>query len=779
MKRLLPFLLLAGCAATPVPSSLPCPPVYHATLKNGVRVVLCPEGQAPCVSLKLSFRVSFRDEPPGRAGLAPSALTAVVRFGEGTWLHAVEARGGWCDPTNFAPEVFSQDIFLHTGDLDVGIAAIREMLQGTDPEHAASGGSLSQVKEMYPILHVSIPRPVDMLDRAGFAESFSGEPTAASGDLTQAELRAFLTRHFVPARAQVTVVGAFPPAGTLRALAKALEDLPNPPGYQPEPAQFSGFTPGLKVVDDSARRVRIAYPVPPEVPTVEAMVLAGLLQSHLRGLESCGACEASVDARPGQRLLRIEVPGDAVALLPILEARLAGFPASPTQESVRAAAEALWRQLASNGGGSGGMRTAYWISWKVAFESDPLGWAGHSPWEELDRLSRMDLQRLKALAAGILVPERQLAVASAPEGELAALTPRTGDPLRWTPLPFRDAPPPDQDPPCRQTFRDPSVRALDGGRVLFLEVADACWYTVHGYYPRGIFERGTRAYAAALEAAPPGAEFKARGDHLAFDLPSPCWTPGELEARLEEIQSWLRTPPAASAGGAPVPALNHACPGPAPSWILMVCGPHPVPALEALRLPGEPPSAPRPVAFSLPEESLRLPDAAPFDLIVPLVETDAESRAAARLLACWLDPQTRAKKTYGPFTLQLPTLVRPPQAVSRCKAGNAAHLVLRFQQGERREILEWAASGAKTVKLLREDSPVMENLKGHALSLREGFAKEDWRAMMVDAVAWQDGGGDPDWADRMDAALRAMTAAGFVEIVTPWLKAARVAGVPK
>lgn len=73
---------------TPVPGSNPAvelPAIWDTTLANNVRVLAVPNSETPTITIRATFDVGQRDEPPGKAGLT-SLMTSLM--GEATLEHS-------------------------------------------------------------------------------------------------------------------------------------------------------------------------------------------------------------------------------------------------------------------------------------------------------------------------------------------------------------------------------------------------------------------------------------------------------------------------------------------------------------------------------------------------------------------------------------------------------------------------------------------------------------------------------------------------------------------
>src|SRR5713226_8039545 len=71
MKRLVPLLAGVACATQwPVMTYKLSLPERHATLANGMRVILLPEPSTKLVEINVRYDVGANEDPPGKAGLA-------------------------------------------------------------------------------------------------------------------------------------------------------------------------------------------------------------------------------------------------------------------------------------------------------------------------------------------------------------------------------------------------------------------------------------------------------------------------------------------------------------------------------------------------------------------------------------------------------------------------------------------------------------------------------------------------------------------------------------
>ncbi len=747
---LLAAVLLAGCAGPSTPSSPAAPAVYHATLANGLRVVLCEDDTVPMLAMKLSFRVTWRDEPPGQEGIRFLGLASVTDLPGLT--ERVEQVGGWWDPTNHYPEVRSQDIVLSPRDLPLGVGVFREMLESTTTGSARAAELFRKERGDY-LQYMRAQAAPDPLDAAGFAEPFAhNDPSGvkeALNSLTEEEFLAFRGRHFAPTRAEVTLVGAFHPAEALALLKRELGGLPNPPEAIPQPQVFRRFLPGRRRWNGSAPTLRVGYPVPAAVPALTMKAVSLALREALTEVPELKACQVRTDTRPGQRLLRIECPGASKTLLPLVDKRLDTFVADLDEARTRRAADKVHQLMAV--GPPTRFGNVYWLSWALAFEAEPLAWEWRNPWTELGRLATLKPGALQSAAASILVPARRLVLAE----DVEAAEETTGEAVVGPPaFPFPDEPPPAEPSAPGPSYLNPRVRRLAGGSLFFLESPARPWFSVAGILPRGTLDRDTAAYVERLEKThPEGAEKKeertlalqAGGDALVLKFQGPCQDAGALLEQIRKIQAWLGQAPASG-----------------PGWTWMVCGPGPAEGLEAAFRP-EPRT---PVAAVLVR-----PAAPAFLVRIPLGRPrDAESRAAVRLLTRWLTPEVRTQQRYGPFTLDLPKIEPAPEDVSLPRDAAGDSLILRFPSGNPQECLAWLKAGAGTSTLTQGP---MDHLRGHALaSLLGDFGGSPGDALLAAVMAPWEGGADARIYDEEESALRTMTPERFQAVIRSWLEGA-------
>ncbi len=200
----------------------------------------------------------------------------------------------------------------------------------------------------------------------------------------------------------------------------------------------------------------------------------------------------------------------------------------------------------------------YWASWAIAFPNDPLGWSGANPWRELDHLRVLSARELASAAGQVLLDGHRTVVLTSPAFTEECAVTREGRCVA-----FLDPPRvPELDVALERlaepiSYRCARVGSLAGGRVLFLADPQVRVVDVTGYYPLGIQEEGTRAYAERLRATLPegfkeGESVLFARDRIGFRFRlSMSNDPGEALGRLH---AWLAAPvpqPDAPGGGWP------------------------------------------------------------------------------------------------------------------------------------------------------------------------------------------------------------------------------------
>ncbi len=367
-------------------------PVYQERLKNGVRVVVCPDPSTRIAAFKVSFDLTCRDEPPGREGIRLFALFSFTYL-DPSWRARIEAAGGWWDPPNFYPEVTALDFTLHADEMDLGVEILKEIVESTRREDPRLKGFFDRVKPgvLGQCGHDSAP---DLLAQEGYEDPCrmaSLQAVRAHAErITEEEFLAFRAMHLVPQRATVAVVGPFEPETLIKRLRTALEGIPPAPEARP-PVRLERLLAGRHVAvrcDESL--LRVGFPLPQDVPPVEALVLARLLAD---GVKSRGfPAMTRVDLHLGARLLRLGIdnpgPGALAAVDAEAEALSGRVDAAPLRRAVAALEQDLSRRFTD----------PYWLSWPLAIQSEPLGWSGSTPWREYERLRRLSPEDAAALA---------------------------------------------------------------------------------------------------------------------------------------------------------------------------------------------------------------------------------------------------------------------------------------------------------------------------------------------------------------------------------------------
>lgn len=774
--------------------------VYHATLKNGVRVVLYPDDTVPRVDFKLSYRVSYCDAPYEKEGVFLAALNSIFLNIEAN-TRVIRSGGTW-GMTRHYPDIHAQDFLLDAVDLETGVDILRGMIETGIATKISEEEFQGEIQKTSPYVRRS--RRTNLLDANGFAEPFARNDTRGTPeDLQQVsagEFLAFRKAHCCPARAQVTLTGAFPPAKTLRLLEERLGTIENPPGAVLTAQRFRRFKPGVRCVPAESNggglSLLLAFPLPPDISVLEADVLSDALLQDLKKEVGERGVTGRVDRRTGVRLLRFGFTGDPADVLPVALDRLEFFPRRVEDRPLDAQMTQLRRKTAFEK-----LRNLYWYSWQVAYEIDPLGWGWDSPWLELDDVSKIDMERIRRMCTDVIRPAHALILGVTADGEDATglrekmetiVEQKWGEtdfgyiPPRFHPFP--DNPPAAQDREISTSFFNPRVQSLQEGRILFLQEPRRDWYTLKGVYPRGILEKRTRAYAAALERSVPERgmpgllTFRKRLDRLEFELKTTgiSWTETDLVEWMELIRKWISTEPDENGPAAPVPALDHVDTGEAPSWIVTVSGPRPVEELAEISLPGKPSYSPYGAKRCFSGDELQPDEKAPFDVLIPLglSSQNGEPQAAKLLLASWFSPQGRNTRKYKHLTL--PALEHSIAAVETTRVGEEEVLVIRCGEGDPEEILKWMR-GQGGLEPLQSEDGLMEALRGaHALPmLSDAFASDPHSPLETHAAARMAGAEDARCFDLVREALVKMPPERFLEITAKWLEVAEIAGVQK
>jgi len=267
-------LLLAGLLVALVSPAAAADGVLHATLDNGLRVLLLEDHRSPIASFQVWYRVGSRNERPGATGIAHflehMMFKGTPTHGRGEFARLVERAGGR-DNAFTTQDVTSYFVDVAADRLDQVIALEADRMQNLllDPKEIDSERQV--VMEERRTRTEDDPR--GWLGEETGALAFRAHPYGAPiigwmvdiGRITPEEIRAFYKTYYVPNNAIVVAVGDFEAARVLERIKATFGTISRgtelPKVLAVEPAQNGERRTTLRK-EAQLPIVYIAYPVP-------------------------------------------------------------------------------------------------------------------------------------------------------------------------------------------------------------------------------------------------------------------------------------------------------------------------------------------------------------------------------------------------------------------------------------------------------------------------------------------------------------------------------------
>ena len=263
MFRQLPILLLAAClTAVAVAQTAPRPTrtttaegVTHATLGNGLRVVIVRDPLAPVVTIEQNYLVGANETPPGFPGMAHAQEHMAFRGCAGVTadqIAAIFAQLGGSDNADTQQTITQYFTTVPAADLEVALhvdaACMRDVIDA-DAEWQMEKGAIEQ--EVARDLSQPTYKFITRLNEGMFA----GTPyahdalgTRESFEKTTGEtLKAFYRDWYAPNNAILVIAGDVDPNATLATVRRLYESIPRRPiGQRPtmvlRPVEQETFT---------------------------------------------------------------------------------------------------------------------------------------------------------------------------------------------------------------------------------------------------------------------------------------------------------------------------------------------------------------------------------------------------------------------------------------------------------------------------------------------------------------------------------------------------------
>ena len=267
-------------------------------LKNGLRVIIAEDHNAPVYSIAISYNVGSRDERKGRTGFAHLFEHMMYKgsenVGNGEHFTLVFNNGGNMNGTTNKDRTLYYET-LPANQLDLGLYLEADRMRSLVINQANLDNQRNAVQEerRIGVDNAAYGKTFEAIDSLAYANfAYSHSVIGSMADLSAAsveDVQQFFKTYYAPNNAVMAIVGDVNTAQTLAAVRKMFEGIPQ----QPAPPAVDMTEPapsGEKriVLEDAlarAARVDVAYVVPPSSSDDEAAlsVLATVLGAGRSG----------------------------------------------------------------------------------------------------------------------------------------------------------------------------------------------------------------------------------------------------------------------------------------------------------------------------------------------------------------------------------------------------------------------------------------------------------------------------------------------------------------
>jgi len=447
MQRLTRRFVRAGLAgltlsATLAAATTPTVQFSDTKLKNGLRVLIAEDHNAPVFSVAISYNVGSRDERPGRTGFAHlfehMMFKGSENVGPGEHFMLIFGSGGSMNGTTDQDRTLYYDT-LPANQLDLALFLEADRMRSLDITQANLDNQRNAVQEERRSGVDNQPygktfEAIDALAYKNFAYSHSviGSMTDLNA-ASVADVAAFFRTYYAPNNAVMAIVGDIKSGETITKVRQYFEPIPMQPAPTPvdmtEPAQTEERR---QTIDDPLARlprIDISFHTPPsDSPDDDAIgVLASVLSNgrssrmyeslvHQKQLTSNVSCFNTSPRGPGLfRVSATALPGKAMA---DVEAAI-----YVELEKVKSDAIAPWEmEKARNsvkrgvvGGMTSSLNRAVQLSQDALFYNDPN--RINTRVERVNKVTAADVQRV---AAKYLTPTNRSVVITNPKAALSA-----------------------------------------------------------------------------------------------------------------------------------------------------------------------------------------------------------------------------------------------------------------------------------------------------------------------------------------------------------------------
>jgi zinc protease len=426
MQRLTRWSAWAGLAAvtlsvTLMAASTPTVQFSDTKLKNGLRVLIAEDHNAPVFSVAISYNVGSRDERQGRTGFAHlfehMMFKGSENVGPGEHFMLIFGNGGNMNGTTDKDRTLYYET-LPANQLDLVLFLEADRMRSLDITQANLDNQRNAVQEerRSGVDNQPYGKTFEAIDQQAYKNfAYSHSVIGSMTDLSAAsvgDVAAFFKTYYAPNNAVMAIVGDVKAADALAKVRQYFEPIPTQPAPTPvdmtEPAQTEERR---QTIDDPLARLPrldISFHTPPSAsPDDEALgvlanVLAGGRSSrmyesivHQKQLTSGVGCFNTSPRGPGLfRVSATALPGKAI---PEIEAAIYA-----ELEKVKTDAIAPWEmEKARNsvkrgvvGGMTSSLNRAVQLTEDALFYNDPN--RINTEVERVNKVTTADVQRVAA-----------------------------------------------------------------------------------------------------------------------------------------------------------------------------------------------------------------------------------------------------------------------------------------------------------------------------------------------------------------------------------------------
>ena len=244
-------------------------------LKNGLRVIIAEDHNAPVYSIAISYNVGSRDERKGRTGFAHlfehMMFKGSENVGNGEHFTLVFNNGGNMNGTTNKDRTLYYET-LPTNQLDLGLYLEADRMRSLviTKDNLDNQRNAVQEERRIGVDNAPYGRTFETIDSLAFSNfAYSHSVIGSMADLSAAsveDVQQFFTTYYAPNNAVMAIVGDVKSAEVLEHVRKYFEAIPR----QPDPAPVDMTEPAASgekriALDDAlarATRLDISYQVP-------------------------------------------------------------------------------------------------------------------------------------------------------------------------------------------------------------------------------------------------------------------------------------------------------------------------------------------------------------------------------------------------------------------------------------------------------------------------------------------------------------------------------------